>query len=165
VLRIRFEKRVLTILNIYWEVGIHMKTFMAKAGKVDQKWFAIDAEGMRLGRLASQIAVILSGKNKPIYTPHVDTGDYVIVYNAEKVVLTGDKLEKKFHRYHTGHIGGLKEIKYKFMMENKPEQVIELAVKGMLPKNSLGRKMFKKLKVYKGDKHSHQAQNPEKYEV
>lgn len=137
-----------------------MKTFMAKAEKVEQKWYVVDAEGKTLGRLATKIAHVLKGKHKPIYTPHIDTGDYVVVINAEKIVLTGNKLEQKMHRYHTGYIGGLKEVKYKFMIENKPEKVIELAVKGMLPKNSLGRKQLKKLKVYKGDTHCHQAQDP-----
>ena len=123
-----------------------MKSYMAKPNEIERKWYVIDAEGKVLGRLASEIAKILSGKNKPIYTPHVDTGDYVIVINADKVVLTGKKLEQKFYRYHTGYPGGLKEISYDRMIKEKPEKVIESAVKGMLPKNSLGRSMGKKLK-------------------
>ncbi|MCX7749247.1 MAG: 50S ribosomal protein L13 [Clostridia bacterium] len=138
-----------------------MKTFMAKPEEVQRKWFIVDAEGKPLGRVASEVAKVLRGKNKPTYTPHVDTGDHVIVLNAEKVVLTGKKLDQKLHRYHTGYPGGLKEIKYKHLMERRPEKAVELAVKGMLPKNSLGRAMFRKLKVYKGDKHEHQAQQPE----
>lgn len=138
-----------------------MKTFVAKTEEVNRKWFVVDAEGKTLGRFASEIAKLLRGKHKPEFTPHVDTGDFVVVLNAEKIHLTGNKLEQKYYRHHSGFIGGLKEVKYKFMVEQKPEKVIELAVKGMLPKNSLGRAMFKKLKVYKGNSHSHQAQNPE----
>lgn len=142
-----------------------MKTFMAKPETVERKWYLVDADGMVLGRLASQVAAILRGKNKPTFTPHVDTGDHVIVINCDKVVLTGKKLEKKVHRYHTGHIGGLKEIKYdKFMRESSDEVVYE-AVKGMLPKNSLGRQMLTKLRVYKGAEHNHEAQQPEKIEL
>jgi len=142
-----------------------MKTFMAKAEEVKRKWYVVDAEGKHLGRLASEVAKILRGKHKPEYTPYVDTGDYVIVLNADKVVLTGKKLEQKYHRYHTGWPGGLKEIKYRHFMEKSPEKAVELAIKGMLPKNSLGRAMFRKLKVYKGDKHNHEAQKPEKLEL
>jgi large subunit ribosomal protein L13 len=138
-----------------------MKTFMAKAKEVNRKWFVVDAEGKPLGRLASEVAKILRGKNKPEYTPHVDTGDHVIVLNSEKVVLTGNKMEQKYYRYHTNYPGGLREIKYRIFMEKHSEKVIEHAVKGMLPKNSLGRAMYRKLKVYKGDKHEHQAQKPE----
>ena len=138
-----------------------MKTYMAKSTDVVRKWYVVDAEGMVLGRLASQVASILRGKHKPIYTPHVDTGDFVIVINTDKVVLTGKKLEKKYYRYHTGHIGGLKEIQYKTLMENKSDVAVYEAIKGMLPKNSLGRKMITKLKVYKGAEHNHQAQKPE----
>lgn len=141
-----------------------MKSYMAKPNEIERKWYVIDAEGKVLGRLASEIAKILSGKNKPIYTPHVDTGDYVIVINADKVVLTGKKLEQKFYRYHTGYPGGLKEISYDRMIKEKPEKVIESAVKGMLPKNSLGRSMGKKLKVYRGSEHNHEAQKPVVYE-
>lgn len=141
-----------------------MKSYMAKTNEVERKWHVIDAEGKVLGRLATEIATILSGKNKPIYTPHVDTGDYVIIINAEKVKLTGKKLEQKEHFYHTGYPGGGRHIPYKELMEKKPEMVIELAVKGMLPKNSLGRSMIKKLKVYAGSEHNHEAQKPEAYE-
>jgi large subunit ribosomal protein L13 len=141
-----------------------MKTFMAKANEVNRKWFVVDADGKPLGRLASEIAKVLRGKNKPEYTPHVDTGDHVIVLNAEKVVLTGKKMEQKLYRYHTGYIGGLKEIKYRLLMEKSPEKAVEKAVKGMLPKNSLGRAMYTKLKVYKGSSHDHQAQMPEALE-
>lgn len=140
--------------------GISMKTFMAKPGEVERKWYVVDATDLVLGRLASNVAAVLRGKNKPIFTPNVDTGDFVIVINADKVRLTGKKLEQKFYRYHTGYIGGLKEIQYKDMMEKKPVLAVELAVKGMLPKNSLGRKMFKKLKVYAGSEHPHAAQQP-----
>ena len=142
-----------------------MNTYMAKASEVERKWYIIDADGKTLGRLSSEVAKILRGKNKPIYTPHADTGDFVIVINAEKIVLTGNKLEKKMHRYHTGHPGGLKEIKYRHFIERTPERVIEVAVKGMLPKNSLGRQMFRKLKVYKGSEHKHEAQRPEVLEL
>ena len=137
---------------------------MAKANEVERKWYVIDAEGKVLGRLASEIASVLRGKRKPIFTPHVDCGDFVIVINADKVVLTGDKLNQKIHAYHTGYPGGRKEVSYAEMMEKRPEKVIELAVKGMLPKNRLGRKMIKKLKVYTGNEHPHAAQAPEVYE-
>ena len=142
-----------------------MKTFMAKAEEVQRKWYVADADGKPLGRLASEVASILRGKNKPTYTPHVDTGDYVIVINAEKVVLTGNKLENKLYRRHSGWPGGLKEMNYRTLMAKSPEKVIELAVKGMLPHNSLGRAMFRKLKVYKGAEHDHQAQKPEALEI
>lgn len=138
-----------------------MKTFMAKAEEVERKWYIVNAEGKPLGRLASEVASILRGKNKPIYTPHCDTGDHVIVLNAEKVLLTGKKLDQKLYRTHSLHPGGLKEVKYRHLMEKHPERAIELAIKGMLPKNSLGRQMFRKLKVYTGSEHDHQAQKPE----
>jgi large subunit ribosomal protein L13 len=138
-----------------------MPTYMAKADEIQHKWYVIDADGKPLGRLASEIAKILKGKNKPIYTPHVDTGDYVIVINAEKVVLTGNKLDKKKYQYHTGYPGGLKEMTYRQLMQKKPTEAVRHAVKGMLPHNSLGRKMFKKLHVYAGSEHKHQAQQPE----
>lgn len=141
-----------------------MKSYMAKANEVERKWYVIDAEGKVLGRLASEIASVLRGKRKPIFTPHVDCGDFVIVINADKVVLTGNKLNQKIHAYHTGYPGGRKEVSYAEMMEKRPEKVIELAVKGMLPKNRLGRKMIKKLKVYTGNEHPHAAQAPEVYE-
>lgn len=138
-----------------------MKSYMAKAEAVDRMWYVIDAEGMVLGRLASQVAMILRGKNKPTYTPNVDTGDYVIIVNCDKVILTGKKLEQKLYRYHTGYIGGLKEIQYKTLMATKPEFVVREAIKGMLPKNSLGRDMIEKLHVYVGPDHKHEAQKPE----
>ena len=138
-----------------------MKTFMPNAETVERKWYVVDAEGQTLGRLASEIAKVLTGKNKPIYTPHVDTGDFVIVINADKVVLTGKKLDQKLYRWHTGHPGGLREVKYRDMMNKKPEEVVMHAVKGMLPKNTLGRKMLTKLRVYKGTDHNHEAQQPE----
>lgn len=142
-----------------------MKTFMAKAEEVNRKWYVVDAEGKPLGRLASEVARVLRGKHKPTYTPHVDTGDHVIVLNAEKVVLTGDKLNQKIYRHHSGWPGGMKEIKAIQLMAKSPEKVIELAIKGMLPHNSLGRAMFRKLKVYKGAEHEHQAQKPEILEI
>jgi large subunit ribosomal protein L13 len=138
-----------------------MKTFMAKSQEVQRKWLIVDADGKPLGRLASEVAKLLRGKHKPTYTPHVDTGDHVIVLNAEKVVLTGKKLEQKMYRHYSGYPGGMKEIKYKHFMATRPERAVELAIKGMLPKNSLGRAMYKKLKVYKGTEHEHQAQKPE----
>lgn len=142
-----------------------MKTFMAKPKEIIRKWYVVDAEGKPLGRLASEVAKILRGKHKPEFTPHVDVGDHVIVLNAEKVVLTGKKLDQKYYRRHTGYPGGLKETKYRDLLASKPEKVIELAIKGMLPKNSLGRAMYRKLRVYKGNVHNHQAQMPEILEI
>ena len=142
-----------------------MKTYMAHAETVERKWYVVDAEGATLGRLASKVASVLRGKNKPNYTPNVDTGDFVIIINTDKVVLTGKKLENKFYRYHTGYIGGLKEIPYKKMMAEKSDLAVYEAVKGMLPKNSLGRAMIKKLRVYKGAEHNHIAQKPETLKV
>ncbi len=142
-----------------------MKTYMAKPAEISRKWYVVDAKGKNLGRMASEIASILRGKNKPIFTPHADTGDFVIVINASDIVLTGNKLEQKMYRYHTGYPGGLKEIKYRDMVAKKPEKVIELAVKGMLPKNSLGRAMYKKLFVYAGPEHEQAAQKPEVLEI
>lgn len=138
---------------------------MAKPNEVEKKWYVVDAEGKTLGRLASEIATILTGKHKPEYTPHVDTGDFVIVVNAEKVRLTGKKLEQNFHRYHTGYPGGLKEISFGRMLEEKPEKLVYNSVKGMLPKSRLGRKMIKKLKVYRGSTHKHEAQTPEVLDI
>lgn len=138
-----------------------MKTYMAKPDSIERKWYVVDAAGMVLGRLASQVAAILRGKNKPTFTPHVDTGDCVIVINCDKVVLTGKKLEQKYYRYHTGYIGGLKEVRYDKLLREKPEFVVYHAVKGMLPKNALGRKMIKKLYTYSGSEHKQQAQKPE----
>ncbi|MGR6837463.1 50S ribosomal protein L13 [Syntrophomonas erecta] len=142
-----------------------MKTYMAKPAEVDRQWYVIDASGQTLGRLASEVAAILRGKHKPTFTPHVDTGDFVIVINAEQIRLTGNKLLQKKYRYHTGYPGGLKEIDYKSLLQKKPEKAIEIAVKGMLPHNRLGDKMFKKLKVYRGSEHPHQAQKPEVREL
>ena len=138
-----------------------MKTFSAKGHEVQRDWFVIDATDKILGRVASEVARRLRGKHKPEFTPFLDTGDYVIVVNAAKIVLTGRKLEQKMYRYHTGYAGGLKEIQYSQMMRTKPERVFELAVKGMLPKNALGRAIYKKLKVYAGPEHEHAAQQPE----
>ena len=138
-----------------------MKTYMAHAETVERKWYVVDAEGQTLGRLATKVAAVLRGKHKPTFTPNVDTGDFVIVINTDKVVLTGKKLEDKYCRYHTGYIGGLKEIPYKKLMAEKSDLAVYEAVKGMLPKNSLGRAMIKKLRVYKGAEHNHAAQKPE----
>ena len=138
-----------------------MKTYMANPVTVERKWFVVDATNMPLGRLASQVADMLTGKNKTIYTPHVDTGDFVIVINSDKVVLTGKKLEQKKLRWHTGYIGGLKTVDYKTLMATDSRKVIEHAVKGMLPKNTMGRKQFTRLHVYKDAEHKHEAQKPE----
>jgi len=142
-----------------------MKTYMAKAETVERKWYVIDAEGVVLGRLATKVASVLRGKHKPTYTPNVDCGDFVIVINTDKVVLTGKKLEDKFYRYHTGYIGGLKEVAYKKLMAEKSDLAVYEAVRGMLPKNSLGRATLKKLRVYKGAEHNHAAQKPETLKV
>ncbi len=142
-----------------------MKTYMAHAETVERKWYVVDAEGIALGRLATKVASVLRGKHKPTFTPNVDTGDFVIVINTDKVVLTGKKLEDKFYRYHSGYIGGLKEISYKKLMAEKSDLAVYEAVKGMLPKNSLGRATLKKLRVYKGAEHNHAAQKPEELKV
>ena len=142
-----------------------MKSFMAKKHEVEQKWLLVDADGSVLGRMASKIAPILMGKAKPTYTPHVDVGDYVVVVNAEKVKVTGRKSQTKEYDYYTHHPGGHKYVSFEDMMARKPEKVIELAVRRMLPKNRLGRQMLKKLKVYRGADHEHQAQQPEKIEL
>ena len=138
-----------------------MKTFMPKAADITRKWYVVDAEGLALGRVASQVANILRGKNKPIYTPHVDTGDYVIIINASKVILTGKKLDQKIYYKHSGFVGGLKETKYRKLLAEKPEEALRHAVVGMLPKGPLGRQMAKKLKIYAGAEHEHAAQQPE----
>ena len=135
-------------------------TVMAKSETVDRKWYVVDATNIPLGRVASQVAAVLRGKNKPIYTPHVDTGDFVIVINTDKMILTGNKMTDKKYFHHSGYPGGIKEATYKDLMEKKSDFVLEKAVKGMLPKNSLGKKMFQKLKCYKGSEHPHQAQQP-----
>ena len=127
-----------------------MKTFMANESNIERKWYLVDASDMPLGRVASQVAAILRGKNKPTFTPNVDAGDFVIVINTDKMYLTGKKLEKKYYRYHTGYMGGLKAIQYKKMMEEKSDDALYIAIKGMLPKNSLGRKMLTKVRIYKG---------------
>jgi len=136
-------------------------TYTVKAGEIERKWYVVDAEGQTLGRLSSEIAKVLMGKHKPIYTPHLDTGDFVIVINAEKIQVTGKKLDQKLYRRHSGHPGGLKETNLKTMLSKKPEDVIKLSVKGMLPKKALGAQMLKKLKVYKDAEHGHEAQKPE----
>ena len=138
-----------------------MNSYMANPDKVERKWYVVDADGQTLGRLASEIAKVLRGKNKPIYTPHIDTGDYVIVVNADKVKVTGKKLDQKIYYRHSDYVGGMKEFTLREMMDRKPERVIELAVKGMLPKGPLGRTMIKKLHVYAGPEHDHAAQKPE----
>ena len=138
-----------------------MKTFMANPATVDRKWYVVDAEGQTLGRLASEVAKVLRGKNKPIFTPHIDTGDYVIVINAEKVAVTGKKLDQKVYYHHSDYVGGMKETTLREKIAKKPEDVVELAIKGMLPKGPLGRQMFKKLFVYAGPEHKHAAQKPE----
>ena len=138
-----------------------MKTFMASPATIERKWYVIDASGMTLGRLSSEVAKILRGKNKPIFTPHEDTGDYVIIVNAEKITVTGKKLLQKIYYNHSDYVGGMRETDLKTMLAKKPEKVIELAVKGMLPKGPLGRAMMKKLFVYAGPEHKHQAQKPE----
>ena len=137
-----------------------MSTYMPKAGEISRKWYVIDAAGKSLGRVAAEAAVLLRGKHRPEFVPHVDCGDNVIIINAESVVLTGSKLENKYYYRHTGYIGGLKAVKYRTLMATRPEFAMELAVKGMLPHNTLGAKAFTRLHVYSGDKHNHQAQQP-----
>lgn len=138
-----------------------MKTFMASPATIDRKWYVVDATGMTLGRLASEVASVLRGKNKPIFTPHIDTGDYVIIINAEKVAVTGRKLDQKVYYHHSEYVGGMKSATLREKLNKKPEEVIEHAVKGMLPKGPLGRQMYKKLFVYAGPEHKHAAQKPE----
>lgn len=142
-----------------------MKTYTAKPADIERKWYVVDAQGQTLGRLSSQIATILRGKHKPMYTPHMDCGDFVIVINAEKVWTTGRRLDQKVYYRHSGYPGGLKERTLREQLQKFPERVIESAVRGMLPKNKLGRQMFKKLKVYAGSEHPHQAQQPEVLEL
>ena len=138
-----------------------MNSFMANPAKVERKWYVVDATGYTLGRLASEVAKVLRGKNKPIFTPHIDTGDYVIIVNAEKIKVTGKKLDQKIYYHHSDYVGGMKETTLREMLAKKPEKVVELAVKGMLPKGPLGREMFTKLHVYAGAEHPHAAQKPE----
>ncbi|MCF6289214.1 MAG: 50S ribosomal protein L13 [Proteobacteria bacterium] len=142
-----------------------MKTFSAKADEIKREWFVIDAENVILGRMATEIAKRLRGKHKPEYTPHVDTGDYIVVINAEKIAVTGNKMKNKIYYKHTGYIGNLKSITLEKQLIKRPEVVIETAVKGMLPKNSLGRTMYRKLKVYAGSEHPHEAQQPQTLEI
>lgn len=142
-----------------------MKTFVAKEYEVEKKWYLVDAEDKILGRLATQIASRLRGKHKPIFTPHADTGDFIVVVNAEKIAMTGQKWDNKFYYRHSGYQGGLKETSARKMLETKPEEIIRLAVRRMLPKNSLGRRQLKKLKIYAGPEHPHEAQQPEKLEI
>ncbi len=138
-----------------------MKSYMASPATIERKWYVVDATGYTLGRLASEVAKVLRGKNKPIFTPHIDTGDYVIVVNADKIAVTGKKLDQKMYYSHSDYVGGFKEATLKEMLAKKPEKVVELAVKGMLPKGPLGREMYKKLHVYAGPEHEQQAQKPE----
>ena len=138
-----------------------MKSFMASPSNIERKWYVVDAEGKTLGRLASEVAKVLRGKNKPTFTPHIDTGDYVIVVNAAKIAVTGKKLDQKIYYHHSDYVGGMKETTLREMLAKKPEKVIELAIKGMLPKGSLGRQMITKLHVYAGPEHEQQAQKPE----
>jgi large subunit ribosomal protein L13 len=142
-----------------------MKTYMARPLEVERKWHVIDAEGQTLGRLATEIARLLRGKNKPQYTPHVDTGDFVVVVNAEKVVVTGKKAEQKIYYRHTGYPGGLRETSYEVLLERKPTEILRKAVRGMMPRTRMGRQQFRKLKIYAGPEHPHEAQSPEPYEV
>ena len=137
-----------------------MKTYMANPDKIERKWYLVDAQGLTLGRMASEVAKVLRGKNKPEFTPHVDTGDYVVIVNAEKVKVTGKKLKQKIYYNHSDYVGGMRETTLSDMMQKKPERVVELAVKGMLPKGPLGREMIKKLHVYAGSEHKQQAQKP-----
>jgi len=142
-----------------------MKSYMASPSTIERKWYVVDATGHTLGRLASEVANVLRGKNKPIYTPHIDTGDYVIIVNAEKIKVTGKKLNQKIYYNHSDYVGGMKETKLKDMLEKKPEYVLNHAVKGMLPKGPLGRQMMSKLHVYAGPEHAHAAQKPEVLEI
>jgi large subunit ribosomal protein L13 len=140
-----------------------LKTYSAKPDDIQKEWYIVDAEGQTVGRLAVQIANVLRGKHKPTYTPHIDSGDHVIIINAEKVVVSGKKFEQKLYRHHTGYIGGLKTFTFRQMMDRKPERIMEIAVRGMLPHNRLGRQQIKKLHVYVGAEHPHQAQEPKAF--
>jgi large subunit ribosomal protein L13 len=142
-----------------------MKSYMARPSSVERKWHLIDAEGQTLGRLAAEIACLLRGKNKPQYTPHIDTGDFVVVVNADRVVVTGKKAEQKVYRRHTGYPGSLREMSYEQMLERKPTEILRKAVRRMMPKTRLGRQQLRKLKIYAGPEHPHEAQSPEPYEV
>ncbi len=154
------------LLFIFPKDRVHtMKTYIAKEREIQKRWFLVDAENKVLGRLAAQIATRLRGKNKPIFTPHADTGDFVVVINADKVTLSGKKWDNKIYYRHSGYLGGLKQITARRLIEKKPEEVLRLAVRGMLPRNSLGRRQLKKLKIYAGPEHPHQAQQPEALEI
>jgi large subunit ribosomal protein L13 len=142
-----------------------VKSYMARPLEVERRWYVVDAEGQTLGRLAAEIARVLRGKSKPQYTPHVDTGDFVVVVNAEKIIVTGKKAEQKVYRRHSQRPGGLKEVSYEQMLERKPEEILRKAVRGMMPKTRLGRQQFRKLKIYAGPEHPHAAQSPQKLEV
>jgi large subunit ribosomal protein L13 len=142
-----------------------MSTFMANAANIERKWYVVDAANKPCGRVAAEVAVLLRGKHKATYTPHVDCGDFVIVVNADKVIWTGKKLDQKHYRHHTGWVGGLKEVKYRTMMDKNPEFVFELAVKGMIPNNVIGRSAMRRLRVYSGAEHKHAAQKPEVYNI
>jgi len=142
-----------------------MKSFMAKKDQVEQKWLLVDADGAILGRMAARLATVLMGKNKPTYTPHVDMGDYIVVVNADKIRLTGNKAEQKVYNWYTGYPGGHKYVTFARMMERKPERVIEMAVRKMLPKTQMGRRALKRLKVFRGPEHEHQAQQPQKVQL
>lgn len=157
---IRLRDASIQVIELYME-EIRMKTFMASPATIDRKWYVVDATDMTLGRLASEVAKVLRGKNKAIFTPHIDTGDYVIVINAEKVKVTGKKLDQKVYYRHSEYVGGMKETTLREMLAKKPEKVVELAVKGMLPKGPLGNQMYTKLYVYAGPEHKHAAQKPE----
>jgi large subunit ribosomal protein L13 len=148
-----------------WSKGKFMSTSMPKVSDIQRKWFVVDAQGQVLGRLATRVATILRGKHKPTFSPHLDVGDHVVVINAEKIQFTGRKLKDKLYQWHTGYIGGLKEVNAETMLRTHPDRVIEWAVEGMLPKNRLGRAMAKKLKVYRGAEHPHDAQQPQPLEV
>jgi large subunit ribosomal protein L13 len=155
----------LEVFILDWSVEIVEKTFVTKKENVEREWFVVDASGQTLGRLAAQVARVLRGKHKAVYTPATDTGDYVIVVNAEKIHVTGRKLDQKMYYHHSGYPGGLREITLRNLLQKHPTRVVEYAVQGMLPKNRLGRKMFKKLKVYAGPEHPHKAQQPKPLEV
>ena len=142
-----------------------MSTFMANPDKIDRQWYVVDAKGVTLGRLASEVASVLRGKNKPVFTPHVDCGDYVVVVNADKVKVTGKKLDQKIYYNHSEYVGGMRETTLRELLAKKPERVVELAIKGMLPKGPLGRDMYRKLHVYAGENHGHQAQKPVVMEI
>lgn len=157
-------RRIVDTNRFIWE-EFYVNTYMAKKGAFDRQWYVIDAEGQVLGRMATQVASMLRGKHKPIYTPHVDTGDYIIIVNADKVRFTGKKLDQKIYYHHTGYPGGLKEVTARRMMQRKPEFVVKEAVRGMLPKGPLGRAMLKKLHVYAGATHNHDAQQPVAFEI